>query len=151
MKNLIVVSDLISMIAMGSLLKKISKHNFRFKRSLYSLDTTTIDLWLSAFLWAECRSTKGAIKLQVGLHHNGYLPDFITITDGKSHEWYAIAWHYPNHYPNDKVCASVLSSCQQYHASCFEQITVPSSWSRIVTNARLCGKIGRGVAVSPTG
>lgn len=62
------------------------KHNFRFKNKLYSLDATTIDLCLSAFPWAEFRSTKGAIKLHVGLSHEGYLPEFITVTDGKTHD-----------------------------------------------------------------
>lgn len=62
------------------------KHNFRFKNKLYSLDATTIDLCLSAFPWAEFRSTKGAIKLHVGLNHEGYLPEFITVTDGKTHD-----------------------------------------------------------------
>jgi hypothetical protein len=37
-------------------------HNFRFKNPLYSLDASTIDLCLSAFPWADFRSTKGAIK-----------------------------------------------------------------------------------------
>lgn len=61
-------------------------HNFRFKNKLYSLDATTIDLCLSAFPWAEFRSTKGAIKLHVGLNHQGYLPEFITVTEGKTHD-----------------------------------------------------------------
>ncbi|HBV20949.1 MAG TPA: IS4 family transposase, partial [Nitrosomonas sp.] len=34
--------------------------------------------------WADFRSTKGAIKLHVGLNHNGYLPEFAVITDGKT-------------------------------------------------------------------
>ena len=62
------------------------RHNCRFKNKLYSLDATTIDLCLSAFPWAEFWSTKGAIKLHVGLNHEGYLPDFITVTDGKAHD-----------------------------------------------------------------
>ena len=62
------------------------KHHFRFKNKLYSLDATTIDLCLSTFPWAEFRSTKGAIKLHVGLNHEGYLPEFITVTDGKGHD-----------------------------------------------------------------
>ena len=44
-------------------------HNFRFKNPLYSLDASTIDLCLSVFPWADFRSTKGAIKLHVGLNH----------------------------------------------------------------------------------
>ena len=62
------------------------KHHFRFKNSVYSLDATTIDLCLSVFPWAKFRSTKGAIKLHVGLNHEGYLPEFITVTDGKTHD-----------------------------------------------------------------
>ena len=59
-------------------------HDFRFNNKLYSLDASTIDLCLSAFPWAEFRSTKGAIKLHVGLNHEGYLPEFVTITEGKT-------------------------------------------------------------------
>ena len=57
-------------------------HNFRFKNLLYSLDASTIDLCLSAFPWADFRSTKGAVKLHVGLNHHGYLPEFAVITEG---------------------------------------------------------------------
>ena len=59
-------------------------HNFRFKNPLYSLDCSTIDLCLSIFPWANFRTTKSAIKLHVGLNHDGYLPEFVTITDGKT-------------------------------------------------------------------
>ncbi len=45
-------------------------HSFRFKNLLYSWDASTIDLCLSAFPWADFRSTKGAIKLHVGLNHD---------------------------------------------------------------------------------
>ena len=58
-------------------------HKFRFNNPLYSLDASTIDLCLSVFPWAEFRTTKGAIKLHVGLNHSGHLPEFITVTDGK--------------------------------------------------------------------
>jgi len=61
-------------------------HDFRFKNPLYSLDASTIDLCLSAFPWADFRATKGAIKLHVGLNHNGYLPEFVTVTEGKVHD-----------------------------------------------------------------
>jgi len=59
-------------------------HGFRFKNPLYSLDASTIDLCLSVFPWADFRTTKGAIKLHVGLNHDGYLPEFVTITQGKT-------------------------------------------------------------------
>jgi len=59
-------------------------HHFRFKNPLYSLDASTIDLCLSVFPWADFRSTKGAVKLHVGLNHKGYLPEFVTVTEGKT-------------------------------------------------------------------
>lgn len=62
------------------------RHNFRFKNPLYSLDASTIDLCLSVFPWADFRITKGAIKLHVGLNHDGYLPEFVTVTEGKVHD-----------------------------------------------------------------
>ena len=65
---------------------KAPGHDFRFKNPLYSLDATTIDLCLSVFPWADFRTTKGAIKLHVGLNHAGYLPEFVTVTDGKTHD-----------------------------------------------------------------
>ena len=62
------------------------KHGFRFKARLYSLDASTIDLCLSVFPWAEFRTTKGAVKLHVGLNHSGYLPEFVTVTEGRQHD-----------------------------------------------------------------
>lgn len=61
-------------------------HDFQFSNPLYSLDASTIDLCLSMFPWADFRTTKGAIKLHVGLNHDGYLPEFVTITEGKDHD-----------------------------------------------------------------
>jgi len=60
------------------------KRKFRFKNKLLSIDSTTIDLCLSLFPWAEFRQTKGAIKLHMLLDHDGYMPDFAVITDGKA-------------------------------------------------------------------
>lgn len=62
------------------------KKKFRFKNPLFSLDASTIDLCLSLFPWAEFRQTKGAIKLHLALDHDGYLPTFALITEGKRHE-----------------------------------------------------------------
>lgn len=62
------------------------RHKFSLHKSVYSLDSSTIDLCLSAFPWAEFVSTKGAIKLHVGLNHDGYLPEFVAISDGKTHD-----------------------------------------------------------------
>lgn len=62
------------------------KHRFKFNGKLYLLDATVIDLCLSVFPWAKFRSTKGAIKIHTGLDGEGYLPEFVSLTDGKSHE-----------------------------------------------------------------
>jgi len=62
------------------------KRKFRFKNKLVSLDATVIDLCLSLYDWAQFRRTKGAIKLHLLLDHDGYLPSFACITEGKVHE-----------------------------------------------------------------
>jgi hypothetical protein len=56
---------------------------FRFKNKLVSLDSSTIDLCLSMFNWAHFRRAKGAIKLHLLLDHDGYLPSFAVVTEGK--------------------------------------------------------------------
>lgn len=58
-------------------------HRFRFRNKLYSLDSSVIDLALSIFDWAHFTTTKGAVKLHLLLDHDGYLPEFAHITDGK--------------------------------------------------------------------
>lgn len=72
------------------LLKKCQQvspgHKFSFKNRLFLLDATTIDLCLSVFPWAKFRKRKGAIKLHMGLDADGYLPTFMDMTDGKTHE-----------------------------------------------------------------
>jgi len=62
------------------------KKKFRFKNKLLSMDATIIDLCLSLFPWAKFRQTKGAVKLHMLLDHDGYLPAFAVITDGRTHE-----------------------------------------------------------------
>jgi len=62
------------------------KHKFKFKNKLYSMDASVIDLALSVFPWAAFRRTKAAVKIHTVLDHAGYLPAFVSITDGKTHE-----------------------------------------------------------------
>jgi Domain of unknown function (DUF4372)/Transposase DDE domain len=62
------------------------KKKFRFKNKLVSLDSTVVDLCVSIFDWAKFRRTKGAIKLHLVLDHDGYLPCFGLITEGKVHD-----------------------------------------------------------------
>lgn len=59
------------------------KKKFRFKNKLLSLDSSIIDLSVTLFDWAKFRRTKGAIKLHLLLDHDGYLPSFAWITEGK--------------------------------------------------------------------
>jgi hypothetical protein len=63
--------------------KVVGRRKFRFKNRLVSLDSTTIDLCLSMYDWAKFTRTKGAVKLHLVLDHDGYLPRFAVITDGK--------------------------------------------------------------------
>lgn len=56
---------------------------FRFKNRLLTLDSTTVELCASMFDWAHWRQTKGAVKLHLLLDHEGYLPVFGHVTDGK--------------------------------------------------------------------
>jgi hypothetical protein len=55
-------------------------------QSLYALDSTTIDLCLSLFPWAEFRKHKAAVKMHTLLDLHGNIPTFISITDGKVHD-----------------------------------------------------------------
>jgi len=61
----------------------LKKRKFRFKNPLVSLDSSFIDLCLEMYNWAHYRRTKGAVKLHLLLDHDGYLPSFAVITDGK--------------------------------------------------------------------
>ncbi len=54
--------------------------------TVYALDSTTIDLCLSLFPWAQFRKYKGAIKMHTLLNLRGSIPEFIRITDGKVHD-----------------------------------------------------------------
>ena len=62
------------------------RKKFRFKNKLVSLDGSIIDLSVTMFDWAKYRRTKGAIKLHLLLDHDGYLPSFAVVTEGKHSE-----------------------------------------------------------------
>jgi Transposase DDE domain/Domain of unknown function (DUF4372) len=62
------------------------KRKFRFKNKLLSLDATVIALCASVFDWAQFRRSKGAVKLHLLLDHDGHLPCFAVVTEGKQHE-----------------------------------------------------------------
>ena len=50
---------------------------------MYSVDSTTITLCLSAYKWAHYSRSKGAIKLHTMLNNDSLLPEVIVATDGK--------------------------------------------------------------------
>ncbi len=54
--------------------------------TVYALDSTTIDLCLSVFPWANFRSTKAAVMMHTLLDLRGSIPSFIHISDGKMHD-----------------------------------------------------------------
>jgi len=54
--------------------------------TVYALDSTTIDLCLSLFPWAQFRKQKGAIKMHTLLNLRGSIPEFIHITKGSVHD-----------------------------------------------------------------
>src|SRR5260370_9130961 len=51
-----------------------------------SLDGSVIGLSVSMFAWEKFRRTKGAIKLHLLLDHDGYLPSFAVVAEGKTRE-----------------------------------------------------------------
>jgi Domain of unknown function (DUF4372)/Transposase DDE domain len=54
--------------------------------NIYALDSTTIDLCLSVFWWAEFRKAKGGIKMHTLFDVNTSIPSFIHITNAKLHD-----------------------------------------------------------------
>jgi hypothetical protein len=62
------------------------RHGFRVSMPVFSQDSTLIPLCLSVFKWAKYRKRKGAMKLHMLLDHDGYLPSFIRMTEGRCHD-----------------------------------------------------------------
>lgn len=91
------------------------KHRFRFKNPLYSFDSTTIDLCLSAFPWAKFRTAKGAIKLHCQLDYSGNMPCFVAATDGKC---------------NDVKAAKIFFEMVPDSIYCFDRGYTDFSWYR---------------------
>ena len=53
---------------------------------LYAFDSTTIDLCLTLFPWAEFRRTKAAVKMHTQIDLRGTIPTYVTVTTGKVHD-----------------------------------------------------------------
>ncbi len=64
----------------------IGKSKFRFKNRLLSFDATVIELCASLFDWPKFRRAKGAVKLHLLPDHEGYLPQYVHLSEEKVHE-----------------------------------------------------------------
>ena len=73
----------ICLIGRARKLYEKEKNNIDLDATIYSLDSTTIDLCLSLFDWAPFRTTKAAVKMHTLLDLRGNIPAFIHISDGK--------------------------------------------------------------------
>jgi Transposase DDE domain/Domain of unknown function (DUF4372) len=66
--------------------KGSSKHSFRFKNKLFSLDGSLLDASMKLFPWADYNRKKSAFKLHLGLDHDGLIPCFARVTEGRISE-----------------------------------------------------------------
>lgn len=62
------------------------RHGFRFKSKLFSLDGSILDASMKLFPWADYNRKKAAFKLHVGLDHDGLIPCFAQVTEGRVSE-----------------------------------------------------------------
>jgi hypothetical protein len=53
---------------------------------VFALDSTTIDLCLARFPWTPSQQSKAAVKMHVLLNLRGNIPDFIVVSEGKTHD-----------------------------------------------------------------
>ena len=68
--------------------RSIYKDDFEIKvdGEAYAFDSTTIDLCLSVFWWAEFRKNKGGIKLHTLYDIKTSIPSLVLITNAKTHD-----------------------------------------------------------------
>ena len=74
------------LIGIAQSLYKSDAIAIELKQPLYAFDSTTIDLCLSLFPWAEFRKTKAAVKMHTLIDLRGPIPTWVTITTGKVHD-----------------------------------------------------------------
>lgn len=60
--------------------------DIRLKGNVFSLDSTTVDLCLEVFWWADFRKTKGAVKVHTLLDLKTSIPQFVHISTGSVHD-----------------------------------------------------------------
>lgn len=59
-------------------------------KTVYALDSTTIDLCLSLFRWATFRQSKAAVKVHTLMEVHSSLPVWVTVTTGNVHDFHAL-------------------------------------------------------------
>lgn len=74
------------LIAKARQLYSTDSFGIELDQAIYALDSTTIDLCLAIFPWAEFRKRKGAVKLHTLLDLHGNIPSVVIITTGKVHD-----------------------------------------------------------------
>ena len=74
------------LIEMATALHKEVDIGLGLREPLYAMDSTTIDLCLKLFPWADFRSTKAAVKAHTVIDLRGAIPVMLTITTGKVHD-----------------------------------------------------------------
>jgi len=68
------------------LYEKDNEFKLDVQNMVYALDSSTIDLCLSLFPWANFRKNKGAVKMHTLLDLRGSIPTFVHLTDGLCHD-----------------------------------------------------------------
>jgi hypothetical protein len=66
--------------------------DFELHGRFYAIDSTTIDLCMSIFRWAEFRSTKSGIKIHTQIDIATEIPVFYRITNAKVHDVNSMDW-----------------------------------------------------------
>jgi len=74
------------LIAKARKLYAADSFGIELDQAVYALDSTTIDLCLALFPWADFRKRKGAVKLHTLLDLHGNIPSVVIITTGKVHD-----------------------------------------------------------------
>lgn len=90
--------------------------------TVYAPDSSTIDLCLSLFPWANFRSSKAAVKLHTLFDLRGYIPAFIHISDGKLHDVNILdkIVHEPGaFYTMDRACLDFTRLYRLHQSMCF--------------------------------
>lgn len=71
--------------------KRLTK-DFELHGKFYAIDSTTIDLCMSMFRWAEFRSTKSGIRIHTQIDITTEIPVFYRITNAKVHDINSMDW-----------------------------------------------------------